>query len=83
MKQKTKPPAKKDKQDMNSDDEIAYRIFASGRDMGTYWAETRQKALDSYAKDAGYENYKQLANEHEDCAKALEIRSTRAYVNLE
>jgi|JI9StandDraft_1071089.scaffolds.fasta_scaffold970973_1 hypothetical protein len=37
-----------------------FQISANGTDMGKYTGETEQDALDSYASDAGYENFADL-----------------------
>jgi len=52
--------------------QTAFRIFANGTDMGTYWGDDEENALDAYAQDAGYEDYEALADEHGDDAEARE-----------
>lgn len=50
-----------------------FQITANGTDMGTYQGETAEDALDAYAKDAGYEDYEDLASQHGDDAEAEEL----------
>lgn len=55
-----------------TDSETAFRISANGTDMGTFWGETEEDALDAYAQDAGFEDYDALAEAHGDDAEARE-----------
>ena len=45
--------------------EQAFRIFANGTDMGTYWGMTRRDAENAYARDAGYDSFRALRKEHD------------------
>ena len=46
-----------------------FKIEANGTVMGFYFGYDEGNALDNYAKDAGYRNYKHLAQEHGDDAE--------------
>ena len=41
-----------------------YVITANGSEMGIYQAFTEGEALEAYAKDAGYESYAALVEQH-------------------
>jgi hypothetical protein len=41
--------------------------------MGTYQGADEEDALDAYARDAGYTDYDELAEEHGDEAEATEM----------
>lgn len=51
----------------------AYRITANGHDFGIYEAASAADALDSYARDAGYKSYADVAEQFGDEAIAEEI----------
>jgi len=53
-----------------TDSKTAYTITANDTDMGTYWGTDEEDALDAYARDAGYADYDELADEHGDDAHA-------------
>lgn len=53
-----------------TDSKTAYTITANGTDMGVYWGTDEEGALDAYARDAGYSDYNELADEHGDDAHA-------------
>jgi len=55
-----------------TDSQTAFRIFANGTDMGTFWGDDEEDALDAYAQDAGFDSYDELAAEHGDDAEARE-----------
>jgi hypothetical protein len=50
-----------------------FQISANDVDMGEYRADNAAAALDAYAKEAGYPDYKQLAAEVGDDATAVQI----------
>jgi len=55
-----------------TDSQTAFRIFANGTDMGTFWGDDQEDALDAYAQDAGFEDYDALVEAHGD--EAAEAR---------
>jgi hypothetical protein len=51
----------------------AYAVTAHGTEMGIFWGTTEEEALDSYARDAGYSSYEELASEQSDDAEATRL----------
>lgn len=50
-----------------------FRIEANGEDLGEYKAQTNVDALNLYAQDAGYANYRAVSYQFGDDAEAFEI----------
>ncbi|AFH21688.1 hypothetical protein OSG_eHP7_00035 [environmental Halophage eHP-7] len=59
--------------DDSRDDQTTFQLVANGTDMGTYQGADEEDALDAYARDAGYTDYDELAEEHGDEAEATEM----------
>ena len=45
-------------------DQKAFRIFASGTDMGTYEGADKDDVLDAYAANSGYDSFDRLQELH-------------------